>query len=188
MRTIFYLLMLLAFASFMMGLLADNRSDDAGALRANELQTGSIGTNSPVSHAKADNGDRLRMVPADLVLAALPEADMAAKCGTWTVRQGVSAIDDSLNVVAQVPSTDLVPSKQGVPTRLKLAIRCLEGKTAFAVHFGDHFMASSKYGDWGHVTYRIDHNAAVNDGWIHSSDNEELSVEGPGPFAWRCSW
>jgi len=85
-----------------------------------------------------------------------------------------------VNVVAQARSADLVPSKQGAPARLKLAIRCLEGKTTLAVHFGDHFMASSKYGNWGHVTYRIDRNAAVADGWVHSSDNEELSVEGPG--------
>jgi len=81
MRTIFYLLMLLAFASFMMGLLADNRADDAAAPRAAELQTGSIRTNNPVAHPKADNADRLRMVPADSVLAALSEADMAANDG-----------------------------------------------------------------------------------------------------------
>ena len=98
---------------------------------------------------------------------------------TWTIDQTVSPINDTANVDLNFSSKHAVPAKVGGAVYLKLALRCREGKTSLAVNFGDHFMTSSRYGDWGKVTYRVDRSAAVKAGWNHSPDNAELMIEGP---------
>lgn len=108
--------------------------------------------------------------------AALQRGYGTANEAKWTVHESISPIDDSTNVVLRILSTDVVPGKFGGQIRLALAMRCFEGKPSLSVDFGDHFMVSSKFADWGAVSYRIDRAPAAREGWTHTTDNASLMV------------
>jgi type VI secretion system protein VasI len=152
MRTCFTITLLLALIVFLTGLAVDQQTRHARTSphrEASKIETGSVG----------------------------PGTQGASTA--WAVDQASSPINDMTNVDLSVSSEHPVPAKFGGALRLKLAIRCREGKTSLAVHFGDHFMTSSKYGDWGKVTYRVDRRAAAEALWVHSPDNAELVIQGP---------
>lgn len=150
MRTCFTITLLLALIVFLTGLAVDQQTRQTPPYReASNIETGSVGSGTP--------GDST----------------------AWAIDQASSPINDMTNVDLSISSEHPVPAKFGGALRLKLAIRCREGKTSLAVHFGDHFMTSSKYGDWGKVTYRVDRLAAAEALWVHSSDNAELMIQGP---------
>lgn len=153
MRTCFTITLMLALMVFLAGLALNPQSRHAGFPSATQ--------------------------ESDIVTGALGAPEVARPSTTWVVDQTVSPINDTTNVDLNISSEHPVPAKLGGALYLKLAIRCREGKTSLAVNFGDHFMASSRYGDWGKVTYRVDRLAAVEARWVHSPDNAELMIEGP---------
>ena len=127
----------------------------------------------PLQHASSSSHHEV----GDIVTGAL-RADAPTLPSGWVVERTQSPINDAANVSVSIGSTQRVPGKLGGSIHLKLAMRCREGKPSLAVSFGDHFMVSSKYGDWGKVTYRVDRTPAVEQEWVHSSDNVELMLEG----------
>ena len=118
----------------------------------------------------------------DIVTGAL-RVDAPTLPSGWVVERTQSPINDAANVSVMIGSAQRVPGKLGGSIHLQLALRCREGKPSLAVNFGDHFMVSAKYFDWGKVTYRVDRMTAVEQRWVHSSDNAELMLEGPPAVA-----
>ena len=108
--------------------------------------------------------------------ASLHQEEIVKSSPAWTVSQSISPVDDGSNVLLQILSTDVVPSRFGQWMRLALSIQCSEGKTRLSVDFGDHFMVSSKFANWGEVSYRIDGGPATTESWTHTTDNETLQV------------
>ena len=203
MRTLFFLLMLVALGAFLKGLSGDTHGHrlarEAATAKGEEgpprltawvspaaIETGAIGGRTldrPDSEAPP-----FETVPSEATAAsegwsavAHPVGDKEPEAPAWSVSRTASPIDDSNNVVLRVASLDAVPSRHGSDTiRLELALRCLEGKTSLQVHFGNHLMMSARHGSLGDVTYRIDRKPAETEKWLHSNDHRALMLEGAG--------
>ena len=194
MRTVYFVLMLITLGTFLRGVMHefDNHAiaiapRSAGVPAAHEL--GPVGT-TPAQRALAnvEANSRENRPTRELAIvhstdssalvhsAALQRGYGAPNEAAWTVHTSISPIDDSTNVLLQILSNDVVPSKFGGPIRLALAMRCSEGKPSLSVDFGDHFMVSSKFADWGAVSYRIDRAPAAREEWTHTTDNASLMV------------
>lgn len=92
----------------------------------------------------------------------------------WLVREEVSKIDDSKNVLLYLSATEPITDRLGQPSILALSIACREGKTNLWLYFGGQFMADLNGG--GRVTYRIDKAAAKTRSFEESNDNEALGL------------
>lgn len=123
--------------------------------------------------AVEDGGARLACY--DSVFRTTTSTPVVEGKGAWQVREETSKITDKTNVYVTVESDQLVPDRfGGRGTPATLIVRCQDDTTSLTIWFGGQFMASS--GGFDRVTYRLDKQAAVNDRWEESTNNEFMGL------------
>ncbi len=102
-------------------------------------------------------------------------SETAAPKGDWQVRTEVSQLTDQTNVFLYVKSDETVNCGWNRSDKVTLWVRCVENKTAIIFQTGCH-MTSSKYNNYGDVTYRVDGQKARTVGFTESTNNRSLGL------------
>lgn len=95
--------------------------------------------------------------------------------GNWSSRIERSQMTDDTNVFLSVSAEAPVQcgwSRGGTPT---LIVRCLED-TASVIFSTDCHMTSSRYNNYGDVTYRLDDEPPRTRGFVESTNNRSLGL------------
>ncbi|TXH85512.1 MAG: hypothetical protein E6Q77_00360 [Rhizobium sp.] len=128
----------------------------------------------------AISDDAKRLLCYDLIFKIKRTATQQSK---WIVQEETSKIDDRKNVFVALDSNERLAGRFGQKDKARLLFACREGKTAFYITFGGHFMSSL---NGGTVTYRIDKRPAAKKGMRESTDHQALGLWTAGeaiPFA-----
>ncbi|MGL1919919.1 MAG: type VI secretion protein [Hyphomicrobiales bacterium] len=92
----------------------------------------------------------------------------------WTLRQTVSAMDDTSDVVFSTASKEVIKPRFGEVSNVHLIVRCIENTTGFVLSFGGEHMAD--YQNYGKITYRLDKNRSKSVRMVESTDNRALGL------------
>lgn len=95
--------------------------------------------------------------------------------GKWTVRTDKNKLTDQTDVFLSIDSDDTVNCRFSSGERVTLVVRCYENRTSLILNTGCH-MTSSRYNDYGDVTYRIDQEPSKTVGMQESTDNRSLGL------------
>lgn len=101
--------------------------------------------------------------------------EMATTTGNWEVRIETSAMTDDTDVYLTVESEDPVYCSWSRGERVTLMLRCQENTTSVIFITGCH-MTSSRYNDYGDVTYRLDNEEPLVRGFEESTNNRALGL------------
>lgn len=138
---------------------------------------GICGLSWMVAQSNAGAEDVDKAAPAAAQAVEQPAAKPDAPASPWLVSEDVSPIDDSKTVVLLNTSKEMVKNRfgrnQGPAT---MVLRCQENTTALYINFAGQFMASSRYNNYGDVTYRVDGEEAVTVGMDESTDHQSLGL------------
>jgi type VI secretion system protein VasI len=115
--------------------------------------------------------DSKRLICYDLIFKINQTSKVETK---WTVEEQTSKIDDKKNVFVTVKSSERIPGRFGLKDNAELVFSCREGKSAFYIVFGGHFM--SGLGSSGLVTYRVDKRPAAKRRMTESTDHQALGL------------
>lgn len=124
--------------------------------------------------------DAKRLLCYDLIFKVRQTTSQQSK---WRVEEQTSKIDDRKNVYVALDSNERLSSRFGQKDHARLLFTCREGKTAFYITFGGHFMSSTNSGT---ITYRVDKRPATKRRMTESTDHQALGLWSAGeaiPFA-----
>lgn len=93
----------------------------------------------------------------------------------WNVRIETSKMTDETSVFMSLESKEEVSCGYSRGGAVTLVVRCLENTTSM-IFSTDCHMTSSKYNDYGDVTYRLDDDPAKVKGFIESTNNRSLGL------------
>lgn len=119
--------------------------------------------------------DTRRLLCYDLIFKMEPTAPEKTEKTAWTERIETSKIDDTKSVFLTVQSKEIIDCGWNNGQRIILRLRCLENTTALVISTGCH-MTSSRYSDYGDVTYRLDTDKARTVGMQESTNNRSLGL------------
>ena len=91
----------------------------------------------------------------------------------WFIRETVSNVDDSNNVMLWTEALDTNRGRFGSSVRLSLVAACGENSTSVWINFGGHFMSDHRHGT---VIYRVDKQTAERKNFFESNNNEALGL------------
>lgn len=114
--------------------------------------------------------DPKRLLCYDLIFKIKQTTTQQSK---WRVEEQTSKIDDRKNVYLALDSKERLAGRFGQKEHARLLFTCREGKTAFYITFGGHFMSSTNNGT---ITYRIDKRPAAKKGMRESTDHQALGL------------
>lgn len=95
--------------------------------------------------------------------------------GAWSVNEGASKLTDQKTIVAALESDEVVNCGWNRGDKIRLILRCSEGKTVAYFNTGCH-MTASQYNDYGVIEYRIDAEKAKKVNGDASTDNRALGL------------
>ena len=107
-----------------------------------------------------------------------PEPDVVESTsprGDWTVRIETSAMTDETNVYLRLESEQPVYCSWSNGNTVTLVLRCKENTTSAIFSTGCH-MTSSRYNDYGDITYRLDDEAPRVKAFTESTNNRSLGL------------
>lgn len=107
-----------------------------------------------------------------------PDAEVeerSAETGEWSIRSETSAMTDDTDVYLTVESMDPIYCSWNRGERVTLMLRCQENTTSIIFITGCH-MTSSRYNDYGDVTYRLDDEDPQVRGFEESTNNRALGL------------
>ena len=136
---------------------------------------------STVSHAKNASdcikisNDLDRLACYDEASGRTPQIKVEKSKGSWEAYSTTSKLTDDKNVFVSVDSNETVNCSFGRGSKVTLMLRCMENTTAIFFSTQCH-MTSSKYSDYGDVTYRLDTDKAKTVSMDNSTDNRALGL------------
>ncbi|WP_405048312.1 type VI secretion system-associated protein TagO [[Roseibacterium] beibuensis] len=132
---------------------------------------------SVAAHECSDiSADVERLECFDLAFPASEVSETGPERGSqWTVQSETSAMTDETSVFLSVRSENPVTcswNRGGYPV---LFVRCLENTTSI-IFSTDCHMTSSRYNNYGDVTYRLDNEEPRTRGFTESTNNRSLGL------------
>lgn len=129
---------------------------------------------APVECAAIKN-DLDRLACYDREVGRTPVAQALPSKGKWIVRSEKSVLDDREQVFLSVASDGPVNCGWNRNAPIDLMVRCMDNTTSLIISTGCH-MTSSRYNDYGHVTYRLDSDQARTVEMNESTNNRSLGL------------
>lgn len=100
---------------------------------------------------------------------------VATPAGEWSIRKETSKMTDQTNIFMTLESKEDVNCGWNRGGKVRLTVRCSENTTALIFNTGCH-MTSSRYTDYGDITYRIDDAKAKTVSGNESTNNKALGL------------
>ena len=141
---------------------------------ANQLLTEAVGDLIKACRSMKSDLDRLACYDKASGRTPVITESKAAK-GIWKVQVEKSEMTDQTNVYLQVESEKAVNCGWNKNQPIALIIRCRENRTSMIINTGCH-MTSSRYNDYGHVSYRIDKRKSRKVSMEESTNNRSLGL------------
>lgn len=117
-----------------------------------------------------------RLACYDKMSGKIPTAEVSKDSKSeWVVKKEVSKLSDKEGVFLTLPSVDAVSCRWNQNAKAYLNLRCHENTTAFYLSADCH-MVSSRYNDYGDISYRVDASPAAKISLDESTDNKSLGA------------